>query len=215
MPSRNLTGNNPKPYMKPIVEFIEKHSDIIRFGDQIRDGIDEVRANFLDWLTCEIIKDLEGGGFKVTRHRNLNRVKNYVLFLTPSNEAPFKVWIEYEPEFTHSLLVSLITENFHYESLGDDKQSQPVSPCPFGRMKEGMIKSFQGDDCYKPEQVFGGVCPIGVYEIIHVGNNECLAGLLKTPDSKVKAATDVCNRIRKFIKELEKTYTEAKQQTNI
>jgi hypothetical protein len=207
-----LTGKNLKSYMKPIVEFIEKNSDIIRFGDQIREGIAEVRTNFLDWISREIIKELEKGGFKVTRHPDPTRPT--VLFLTPADasvlkNAPFKVWIEYEPDITLSLLVHVVTEEFHYTSL-ECVKPQPVTPGLFERMNEGMRKCFLGDDCYDPTKTFGGVCPIGVYKIINVGNDECLAASLKTKD---KSASDVCNRIRQYIKLLEKIYTEAKQET--
>ena len=210
-----LTGKNLESYMKHIVEFIEKNSDIIRFGDQIRNGIAEVRAKFLDWLVGEIIKELENGGFKVTRHPK----RTYVLFLTPPSgnalhDAPFKIWIEYETECTHSLVIEMVTEKFHYESCQEaDKKPQVASLGLFERMQKRVDNSFSGDR-YFPH-TFGGICPTGLFILFRVDDAECLADSLKSQKTKDDAASDVCNSIREYIKQLEKIYTDAKQETNI
>ena len=218
---RELTGKNlESKTMKEIADFIKDHPDIIRFRSHILAGIDEARANFLDGLAVKIKDELVKDGFVVTAHpKNADHNKfgnsDDRLILTPPSysvlhDAPFKIWIEYDYKYTRSLMVEIVTEDLHYKTCSEpDTKLRDVPSGLFERMKGRMIDSFRGDDRYDPKEIFGGVCPTGVFKIARVGDDECLAELMKTPFDKT--ASDVCKSIRQYIELLVKIYSKAAQ----
>jgi hypothetical protein len=197
-----LTSKNLTKDMDKISSFITSHPDIIRFRKNLEVAINKTCTDFFKSLADEIKKELHE--FQVRAHEQLEfGVNPYgaLVIKTPINNAPFDVYIECAIHPSEQVLVVGISGDF---------KNQPPKPEQaelFNRMYEKLIARGYRD--YRPNSNW----PTGWNNLIEQLDDDGIAKLVK--NGPTKTASEVCGKIRDYIKELNTVYAEVIQQTPI
>ena len=202
---RKLTGKNLETKaMKEISEFITSHPDIIRFRKHLDEGINKACIGFFKSLANEIKSVLELHGFQVRQPEHLEfgvHPRGALVIKTPNNIVPFDIYVEYAPGVDEQVLAVGISGDFQNQPLSLERNDL----CQ--RMYEKLkAKGYAGEGVNKN-------WPTGWHDLIDGLDDDGIANQVKI--GPTKTASEVCDKIRSYIKQLEEIYTEVIQQTSI
>jgi len=209
---RSLTGKTmDTEVMNSIAEFILKNSDVLRFRQQINQGVEVARAAFMDQLADGITKELQSE-FQVRYRTRLKEGRfgldsNGALIITPSENSPlhgvpFEIWVEHIAKW-FGVAVGIEAK---YEK-------PPISAeldLHLKRMNERLDLDAANRKYHKATLTSTwreSYWPTGWHNLLaDLSEDEVLADLFKTPMPVTVAK--VCADIRNHIELLERVYVE-------
>ncbi len=206
---RQLTGQTlNSAMMKTVTDFVVGNPDIIRYHQQIENGIAGARVVFMDRLAEGITKGM-GTDYQVRPRPDLGRASfgshpNGALIITPPPESPlygksYEIWVEHISKW-QAVVVGI-----------ESKLQKPAKTTEsiefFRRMDQLLKEDAISRNYHKADRHTlwdGTEWPTGWHDLLCPIDNKRLATLIETPIEQTAAS--VCEDIRTHIALLEKIY---------
>lgn len=215
---RQLTGRTlNSAIMKTVTDFVVGNPDIIRYHQQIENGIAGARVVFMDRLAEGITKAM-GSNYQVRPRPDLGQASfgshpNGALIITPPPESPlhgkpFEIWVEHISKW-RAVVVGI-------ESKFGKPLKTPQSIEFFRRMNQLLTEDAASRPYHKADRQIlwdGTEWPTGWHDLICPIDNAQLATLIETPIEQTAAS--VCDGIRIHIALLERIYIQTSSELDL
>lgn len=205
---RQITNKTlENPLMKPVIDYVTHNPDILRYLGELNDAADEAIAAFMDRLaeavmanlnrdfnTC-LRDDLVDGRFGLDEAGD-------IFIAVPLNSnlhgVPFQICLERD-KVSESLLIGVYADPEVHGLTADDVAH-------LKRMDEWLSQHCKTSDYHKEDA--NGIWPVGWHDILPGLNDGGVADLFARDFEAL--VTEVCEKVREYIKLLEAAADHAK-----